>query len=271
MPRSVPAPHRRRHHHCNYDGFDKSRTAIGAGASSARTARWWRRSPSAEGAIVAAAASSPWTSRPTRWSSPARRRWRNPTGQPLRLWSATRRRPQHGEGTRQGTAMCGIIGILGKAPVAPLLLEGLKRLEYRGMIRPHRHARERPYRRRRAEGKLVNLAALLDRARLERHGRHRPYLWGRPMDGRTRPMPIPTHETRCRWSITASSRTSRSCATSCRARPRLRNRDRHRDGGPFADPVSRTSKNRRRRRMAAVMARLRGAFASPSSSPTVTI
>jgi len=28
--------------------------------------------------------------------------------------------------------MCGIIGILGKAPVAPLLLEGLKRLEYRG-------------------------------------------------------------------------------------------------------------------------------------------
>ncbi len=28
--------------------------------------------------------------------------------------------------------MCGIIGIIGKAPVAPLLLEGLKRLEYRG-------------------------------------------------------------------------------------------------------------------------------------------
>ncbi len=28
--------------------------------------------------------------------------------------------------------MCGIIGILGKAPVAPLLLETLKRLEYRG-------------------------------------------------------------------------------------------------------------------------------------------
>src|SRR3546814_6453975 len=28
--------------------------------------------------------------------------------------------------------MCGIIGILGEAPVAPLLLDGLKRLEYRG-------------------------------------------------------------------------------------------------------------------------------------------
>ena len=28
--------------------------------------------------------------------------------------------------------MCGIIGILGKSDVAPLLLDGLKRLEYRG-------------------------------------------------------------------------------------------------------------------------------------------
>ena len=28
--------------------------------------------------------------------------------------------------------MCGIIGILGKAPVTPLLVEALKRLEYRG-------------------------------------------------------------------------------------------------------------------------------------------
>ena len=28
--------------------------------------------------------------------------------------------------------MCGIIGIIGKAPVTPLLVEALKRLEYRG-------------------------------------------------------------------------------------------------------------------------------------------
>src|SRR6266403_4381617 len=64
--------------------------------------------------------------------------------------------------------MCGIIGILGKAPVAPLLLDGLKRLEYRGydsagiatLVNGHID-------RRRAEGKLVNLAALLDRAPLE--------------------------------------------------------------------------------------------------------
>src|SRR5215470_7521993 len=64
--------------------------------------------------------------------------------------------------------MCGIIGILGKAPVAPLLLDGLKRLEYRGydsagiatLVNGHID-------RRRAEGKLANLAALLDRAPLD--------------------------------------------------------------------------------------------------------
>src|SRR5882724_1249979 len=63
--------------------------------------------------------------------------------------------------------MCGIIGILGKAPVAPLLLDGLKRLEYRGydsagiatLVDGHID-------RRRAEGKLANLAALLDRTPL---------------------------------------------------------------------------------------------------------
>ena len=59
--------------------------------------------------------------------------------------------------------MCGIIGILGKRPVAPLLLDGLKRLEYRGydsagvatLVNGH-------IQRRRAEGKLHNLAHRLD-------------------------------------------------------------------------------------------------------------
>ena len=58
--------------------------------------------------------------------------------------------------------MCGIIGILGKAPVTPLLVEALKRLEYRGydsagvatLVNGHID-------RRRAEGKLVNLEARL--------------------------------------------------------------------------------------------------------------
>src|SRR5712664_1120255 len=63
--------------------------------------------------------------------------------------------------------MCGIIGIIGKAPVTPLLVEALKRLEYRGydsagvatLVNGHID-------RRRAEGKLVNLEARLGTAPL---------------------------------------------------------------------------------------------------------
>ncbi len=60
--------------------------------------------------------------------------------------------------------MCGIVGIVGKAEVAPFLLEGLKRLEYRGYdsagIATLVDGR---IERRRAEGKLDNLAARLAR------------------------------------------------------------------------------------------------------------
>jgi glutamine---fructose-6-phosphate transaminase (isomerizing) len=60
--------------------------------------------------------------------------------------------------------MCGIIGILGKKPAAPLLIDGLKRLAYRGydsagvatLVNGHID-------RRRAEGKIENLETLLVR------------------------------------------------------------------------------------------------------------
>ena len=60
--------------------------------------------------------------------------------------------------------MCGIIGIVGNKPVAPLLLDGLKRLEYRGydsagIATLVNGAIDR----RRAEGRLANLATLLDK------------------------------------------------------------------------------------------------------------
>src|SRR5262245_19230573 len=58
--------------------------------------------------------------------------------------------------------MCGIIGILGKADVSGALLDGLKRLEYRGYdstgVATLVNGR---IERRRAEGKIVNLEALL--------------------------------------------------------------------------------------------------------------
>ncbi|HTW26272.1 MAG TPA: glutamine--fructose-6-phosphate transaminase (isomerizing) [Acetobacteraceae bacterium] len=60
--------------------------------------------------------------------------------------------------------MCGIVGVIGERAAAPLLLDGLRRLEYRGydsagiatLVNGH-------IERRRAEGKLANLATLLDR------------------------------------------------------------------------------------------------------------
>ncbi|MFK8032847.1 MAG: glutamine--fructose-6-phosphate transaminase (isomerizing) [Hyphomicrobiales bacterium] len=64
--------------------------------------------------------------------------------------------------------MCGIVGILGTKPVAPLLVDALKRLEYRGydsagIATIHAGSLDR----RRAEGKLVNLERHLDGAPLE--------------------------------------------------------------------------------------------------------
>ncbi len=63
--------------------------------------------------------------------------------------------------------MCGIVGVVGKGAAAPLLLEALRRLEYRGydsagiatLVNGH-------IERRRAEGKLGNLATALERAPL---------------------------------------------------------------------------------------------------------
>src|SRR5580693_78118 len=63
--------------------------------------------------------------------------------------------------------MCGIVGVIGARPAAPIILEALRRLEYRGydsagiatLVNGHID-------RRRAEGKLGNLATALDRSAL---------------------------------------------------------------------------------------------------------
>jgi glutamine---fructose-6-phosphate transaminase (isomerizing) len=58
--------------------------------------------------------------------------------------------------------MCGIIGIIGQAQAAPLLLDALKRLEYRGYDSAGvATLNDKGIQRRRAEGKLVNLQSRL--------------------------------------------------------------------------------------------------------------
>jgi glucosamine--fructose-6-phosphate aminotransferase (isomerizing) len=60
--------------------------------------------------------------------------------------------------------MCGIVGILGREPVAPLLVDALKRLEYRGYDSAGVATVENGHlERRRAEGKLRNLEQRLGR------------------------------------------------------------------------------------------------------------
>ncbi|MGZ8397157.1 MAG: glutamine--fructose-6-phosphate transaminase (isomerizing), partial [Rhodoplanes sp.] len=60
--------------------------------------------------------------------------------------------------------MCGIIGILGLQPVAPGLIDALRRLEYRGYDSAGVATLENGHlTRRRAEGKLRNLEQRLER------------------------------------------------------------------------------------------------------------
>src|ERR1700734_2011800 len=64
--------------------------------------------------------------------------------------------------------MCGIIGIIGREPVAPLLIDALKRLEYRGYDSAGVATLEHGVlTRRRAEGKLRNLEQKLARDPLD--------------------------------------------------------------------------------------------------------
>jgi glucosamine--fructose-6-phosphate aminotransferase (isomerizing) len=66
--------------------------------------------------------------------------------------------------------MCGIVGILGQTPVAPLLVDALRRLEYRGYDSAGVATLENGHlTRRRAEGKLKNLEAKLETSRLSGH------------------------------------------------------------------------------------------------------
>ena len=87
--------------------------------------------------------------------------------------------------------MCGIVGIIGHEPVAPLLVDALKRLEYRGYDSAGVATLEHGVlARRRAEGKLKNLEAKLNREPLEGTigiGHTRWATHGRPTENNAHP------------------------------------------------------------------------------------
>ncbi len=87
--------------------------------------------------------------------------------------------------------MCGIVGILGRGPVAEQLVDSLKRLEYRGYDSAGVATLEGDrLERRRAEGKLKNLEARLQAAPLAGHtgiGHTRWATHGKPTEGNAHP------------------------------------------------------------------------------------
>ena len=87
--------------------------------------------------------------------------------------------------------MCGIVGILGRAPVAEQLVDSLKRLEYRGYDSAGVATLEGDHlARRRAEGKLKNLEKRLDAEPLHGHigiGHTRWATHGKPTENNAHP------------------------------------------------------------------------------------
>ena len=138
---------------CNYDGYAKHRTRIGARVFIGSDTALVAPVTVGDGAIVAAGSVITEDVAPDALAI-ARGRQEVKPGR-----AAAMRGGEKGQ-----ELMCGIVGVIGSRPAAPLLLDALRRLEYRGydsagiatLVNGHID-------RRRAEGKLGNLAAVLER------------------------------------------------------------------------------------------------------------
>ena len=109
--------------------------------------------------------------------------------------------------------MCGIVGYVGGQNAVPVILDGLRRLEYRGYDSAGiAVVKDGAVVRRRSAGKLQNLAASLAAGPARRRLRPRPHPLGdpRPADRGERPPAPGLQRDGSSSSTTASSRTTSS-------------------------------------------------------------
>ncbi len=143
--------------------------------------------------------------------------------------------------------MCGIVGILGSGPAAPILVDALKRLEYRGYDSAGVATLEDGHlTRRRAEGKLRNLEERLARQPLSGRtgiGHTRWATHGAPTEGNAHPArhrPAGAGPQRHHRELPRAARRARS------RRRHLRDRHRHRSDRPSDQPQARRRHGARR-------------------------
>ena len=117
---------------CNYDGQQKHPTVIEDGAFIGSDTQLIAPVRVGKGAYVGAG-SSITEDVPAGALGIARGRQTNVEGWVERRRKARAPKLENGRRTRdQGRTMCGIIGYIGSKPVVPVLIEGLRRMEYRG-------------------------------------------------------------------------------------------------------------------------------------------
>ena len=128
--------------------------------------------------------------------------------------------------------MCGIIGYIGPKDVVPVLIDGLRRLEYRGYDSAGvAVVRDGAIDLRRSAGKLSNLEQVIAHRSDHRRLRRRPHALGdaRPADRRERPPAPRLHRQDRRRPQRHHRELPRPEAGAAAAGPHVRHRDRHRD------------------------------------------